>query len=580
MNETLALAQYAWTKRRLVTTGLMAGLGISLLMVVAGWLSLPVARGEPAPATSWQVNALASVSILTIGCLMYSVILLDFGRDSSLLDRRTGYDGWLLRLPISDWKLTAIPIALLTLWIALVWMAFVFAFQLLAAHRLPIVAQTLALSSCAIFVRALAWMPQSGSWQRLAAFVCSIPILYGASVGCLIVHQEASQWMPLATVASGVAYVAASLYSFRCVKLARVSAYQQCVAARPLEAQPTIPTLPARIRHWFVPRPTSVAGDALRWHEYSKAWANRWWLTGTMLMLTLLVLLILPPGGAVIGSLILLVYVGSTTASTLLDRPVWGCRSSLPTYLAAGPISSRALAWTRLRVVAETFLKFFVLMSLLLCVNLVWQQNRDIVGRWWAQYLSPDYRFAPLRIAATIWFAVPIAGLGIALRSATANLYGRMAFMLAVQLSIVIAWIACLSVFLAWFFEQSQWEEVERSVRNWLTWIPTLLAIGLLIKSASVVLAIAMARRKVVPERSMVAKIVALWGLAVVSIGTTFWQLWPGEEVGYAVWLMGTAVALPLASLFAAPVAVDANRHRRVPIARLRRALPKRRLPT
>ena len=53
------------------------------------------------------------------------------------------------------------------------------------------------------------------------------------------------------------------------------------------------------------------------------------------------------------------------------------------------------------------------------------------------------------------------------------------------------------------------------------------------------------------------------WCAAAAIAASVLWTLWPGSELSYPKVLLVTAIVIPFSPWLLAPVAVDANRHRR-----------------
>ncbi len=564
MNETIALLQYSWTQNRRLLTALATTVVACELGVVASlFLSLPdiVSRG------------FFSVGMFALGfCLLVSVALFSLGGKASMLDPNTGYDTWLLRLPIESWKLAIIPAGLITAWMAAVLIVIFVKLMLFFGsdvfdprHTLPqtiiwplaFVAQTLACSSAAIFVCSLIWRPQRGAWQRFALLVASVPILYIGSFMNLITLEDgnAARWFPVAVTASILAYPGMIAFALSSVNLARVSAYQQQTKRRWPVA-------------WKVPqaKPLTFSSPmaALRWHDWRRSYTAR--LRMAITFLSLLALFgFLPLTPALIGfSLGFLAVITIIYSLAVIEEPVKGIRSSLPSYLLASPLSTHQIASGRLQAVAITYSRSLIYFSPILLMNLAWPNSRKIAWQWWTSYEDSEFAMAPLRMIVAIYLAMFILGLGSAIRASVPSLYGREKFSLSVLASVIFMVSLPIGGFLYWFLQQTEWAQVQASLRYALSWSVNLLYAGLALKLAAAIAAIRVNSIWGMTTPAATVRVLAIWTATVIVVAALLWMLWPSAQPGLIVIAMLTILAIPITPWFLAPVAVAENRHCRV----------------
>ena len=118
------------------------------------------------------------------------------------------------------------------------------------------------------------------------------------------------------------------------------------------------------------------------------------------------------------------------------------------------------------------------------------------------------------------------------------------------------------SIVLRWFVTQDNWEIVSATSAYWLAWIPNLIYVLTVLKLALSSLAIDASYRHQFVTKQWIVKIVVAWLLIAVLGAVLFWLIWPGNNLPFYIALIGSILFLPLGAIFAAPIAVDANRHR------------------
>jgi hypothetical protein len=121
-----------------------------------------------------------------------------------------------------------------------------------------------------------------------------------------------------------------------------------------------------------------------------------------------------------------------------------------------------------------------------------------------------------------------------------------------------------LFVFLGWFLKQREWEHVIATMQTLKTWSHYLLYSGIAIKLAVNVLLTRTATRQLFswPE---IASAIIRWSVMVFAGAVLWYAIWPLSNVDLMTVLMTTILAIPLSPYFAGPLAMQTNRHRRVP---------------
>ncbi len=554
MNETLALTKYAWTRYRIFFLMLIPVLLLSATLTPV----LPISQ-----APMWLTRATASVGYLAVLISLFgSIALFGFSRQSSLVEPTSGYDTWLLRQPISNWKLAIIPAGLITVWISTIWTIILRVVQVLEGPDISFLAQTLVpqslgMSAFAITTCALVWMPFGAAWQRIVLLIFSVPLIYFVGVGVMVVFFSSPEWMPWAVVGIVVCYIASIVFAFYSVKLARVASFQQSKFA-----PATVASKPASAA---VSRSFAGWPDALNWHDSKRSQASKLRAVFGMLPIIAILFWIFPVSAAsAIFALVFVAAIACVVVASRFESPVWGARSSLPSYLIASPIPSRTIASVRLRKFATEYVITMLFATLLWLSCFAWQSNRAAVSSWWSSVAEASASsMVPLRMVAAIYLAILVVMLGASLRSVCVLLRGRHSITLWLIAACCLALISPLIGFLGWFLQQRDWEHVSRVADDWLRWSYQLFYIAMLAKLLFDAGVVWLASKSMFSWREIITVIVG-WCVLVVAAAVAWYALWPLGHVQFVTVLMAASLAIPLSVSFAGPLAVQANRHYRV----------------
>ncbi len=326
-----------------------------------------------------------------------SIILFDYGLDQDLNLPDSSCSHWILRMPIQAWKIAAVPIALKSLWISAIWIIFVLVARSLDSPAIPLIMPCIVFSAVAVWIMVLSWRPFQSSFRRFALLVIAIPVLYCALVGAIAAPMiDAVQWRPLATLASVVAgialYVGGIWTLVRSTQLARISPGGIIPgerSTRPRDADN------AGLRLNETPLPTQHFRskiDALFHHDYQR---SRHWIRGLyaiMVLPTIVIFALFVPvhAASVIMALALFVYYAGFAGSRSFASNNFS--SELPVYLAASPLSTKTLAWTRQLFPLVMGLITYGCILFLFAGWACWESNRaiwmqmgasSIVFSWW-----------------------------------------------------------------------------------------------------------------------------------------------------------------------------------------------------
>jgi hypothetical protein len=555
MNETLALTKYAWTRYRLYFTILLATIvGTFLVGFVLHYLAAP----------PWSVRAVAGIGYIAIlASLLGSVCWFSFSRTSAMFDTTGGYDSWLIRMPIPSWKLAMIPVGMITLWNSTIWITIALIVRLFGGPSLPTVSQALGISTSAIIACSLIWKPQRAVWNGVGLLIVALPLLYIVGIGAVAVSFECPEWLPLTFVGIIVSYVAAVCLALHSVRQARISKFQQSrqpitlLTHQQSESVAEVSIVRRSFSHW---------PQALNWHDRQRALQSG---IATIIVLSLVLLFAITALPTTVGTavftLVFLSFFSSAVLFARIEPTVWGVQSSLPSYLATSPIPSKQMAFVRLRGFATNFTVLVFLLSLLWLANFAWAENRQAFSRWWVNVTDASGTTAtPLRIIVAVYLGIISTALGLSLRCICVQLAGRHRLVVVLVTLSLIVICTPLFVFLGWFLKQREWEHVIATMQTLKTWSHYLLYSGIAIKLAVNVLLTRTATRQLFswPE---IASAIIRWSVMVFAGAVLWYAIWPLSNVDLMTVLMTTILAIPLSPYFAGPLAMQTNRHRRVP---------------
>lgn len=555
MNETIALTLYVWTRYRIFFLIL-----IPVLLLSA--IATPLASVTDAP--QWFSGTVVGGGYLAVLiALIGSIVLFGFSRQVGLHDPKSNYDDWLMRLPISSWKLAIIPAGLMTCWIMTIWTGTVIVIRLLGGPPIPIVTQSLGMSACAIVASSLVWMPFRVGGLRIVLMIVSLPLLYFVGLGAIAVSiaiavsVESPTWTPWALAGIVTSYLASLVFAIYSVKFARVSSFQQSNLASVDSARK-----PAVV---FSSRTFARWPEALKWYDGRRSQVSKVRQVLAMSPVVAILICVLPLAPAT--AIFTLVFVSATVGGVALARlepTVWGARSSLPSYLIASPLPSRTMAFVRLRAYATAYVGMMFVMTLLCLSCFVWQSNREAAARWWSSFATTGVApLTPMRMIAAIYLAILVTMLGSFLRLVCVQMRGRQMIVVWMMIACCVAIMSPLIGFLTWFIQQRDWAHVTSVAEDWLKWSYQLFYIALTVKltfDANV----AWSASKSIFSRREIFKMIVGWCVLVVTCAIAWHALWPLGNVQFATVLMATSLALPLSVCFTGPLAVRANRHHRV----------------
>jgi hypothetical protein len=187
--------------------------------------------------------------------------------------------------------------------------------------------------------------------------------------------------------------------------------------------------------------------------------------------------------------------------------------------------------------------------------------------RWadsWAASLDAEENayWTGFRISIAVVLASVVAMYGRIVSFLWISMHGRdwLAGIVGCLISIMI--LAAIMVPISWFFRFKNLDEVKAAAMWWLSLVPTIITILLVIKIAFAGISGALLRRKQLAPLSAISRLLIIWGFVVVSFGLSMHLLIPDPRASL-LWCLGaTAVFVPLGSVLWMPISVDEDRHR------------------
>jgi hypothetical protein len=486
----------------------------------------------------------------------WSMMLFLSESDRNLFDRESGYNHWLLRMPIADWKLALVPVTLKTIWLSALWMVFALTIGSLAIGAVPLVGPAIILSAIGVWLMVFTWRPFAHGWWRLAAMMTGIFAIWLCAV-CILdsdikLPEALRHWILLASYA---AYPLGAWMSVRAVRLSRSSSLgliaETAKASR--GGEPTeIP-----VRHHTSPRMALLWNDVNKSRHLMRRCITLGVIPGMIFVVSFVPLSI--PG--YIGTMVLLTCFGWSISSLVLDRTDRGV-IVLPPYLAASPLSTAELAWTRLFTFIGMLLGWLLLAPLAFAGWAIWAENREIWNQWSAQMAQQTgASTAGGGIAAAMFLATCVIVVGRGAANIWPALCGRSWIQFTVAVVCSLAYMLPIGVVIAWFLQQDSWQGARQSGLYWLTYLPAIVVTWLVLKVIAVGVAIAQLRSRALASWRAIGSIVVGWSALTILIAWALHLLIPHPAATLLWCFAAVATSLPLARVLIVPVSLHFGRH-------------------
>jgi hypothetical protein len=558
MSELIALTRCALARHRSVAIVLLAlvfvGEAIALVSVE---LAVGYDRDD-------VVIAALFCSLMPAGIAAMGIF--DFGQEDDLMSPTSGCGQWLLLTPVAPWKIALVPVVLKTAWVSGIWLLFMMTMSGLGSGTsrvvIPWFTPCLCLSGSLIWVLAIAWRPFANGWTRLAALVASLPMLYSTVVFVFMTSQPMHKdWWAVATAWAIVVYVSAVLLTIHAVTLAKT----HCMGIVTEAGSDGLQSSKRTHRRRELGGPVR----ALIWHDVTRTRGFIRYVVVLGVMPTVVAATFFLPlhWGTLSMVSLLFAYFAAIATGGVTGRVNHDVKASLPPYLAASPLDTATIAWTRLASILAIMIPVGGCILLVFAGWAVWEENRSHWYQWAADVTlssqaSGDAVLIGIRCSIAIVLAATVVALGRLVSCLWVGMIGRTWVSAVVGIASGLLLCGLLSVALRWFMQQTDWESTTTSAYHWLGYAPHVVA-GLLITKAILVIAATITlwqSRLTTGDRILVA--FAVWGAITFSISAVLSVLVPDARITFVSCLAATTLAIPLARILILPVSLSLNRHR------------------
>ncbi|WP_417734285.1 hypothetical protein [Rosistilla oblonga] len=567
MNQTTALIRLAFSCQRRVVIAMIALVAVGQIIVWGTALLHP----------QWlQHNVLPMTMVCSLlPAALFSFVVFDYGFQTDLNFTASSCNHWLLRMPVAAWKIAIVPVVLRTLWVAALW-TLVQQGEAWTQGRTgwPWLAPCLSLSAGTIWVMVLTWRPFANPWFRLLSLL-SVAIGFYFCIALIFDGRSMvpAEWRGLVPttglVVAGLFYSSGVAASFAAIRLARTNTRgivpetdrHPAVARRVLNDSVS--------QHASKPANFKRPYHALLWHQWIRIRTSAYTTVALYLIpaIGLYVAVVPFSGPAFIMLNVLLAYAGIfASCGNQLDAAAKQ-PSSLPTYLLASPISSATIAWTRAIVPMAVAAAIYLSIAAVLAGWAIWPSNRTNWIAWAESYRSwfDGQDATPmfgLRLVGSFCVAFLATYLSRAASYWWIGMTGRTWFVIAASVVGMTFYFVPLSIFLAWFMKQNDWQAVQAMGRWGWQWMPTAIFVAMACKVIAVAIAAYLLSHRRLASTRAIASVACGWVAICVILAGTLTMLIPDSRISFAWMLAAATLTVPLARIFAMPLALAWNRHR------------------
>ncbi|TWT69678.1 hypothetical protein [Crateriforma conspicua] len=553
MNSTAFLGRLLFARHRWFLLTMVPMLIVTALL---GHTSLSLA-----PQTTLSDVCVQLFCLTMIVAFCGGAILLDFCPQGDVGGLSGMFEPWLLRTPLSTWRLALVPIIAKTVWILTLWLLLLALFVHSAVNvRLDLVsilAPPITLSAISVGLSAILWRPYASSLRRMALLMLYAVVCYGLLFAVLTAcfEQQRFHWFVRTGTLVGcvllwmllVRAAVAQLEQSRSHSLGRIAA-----SPRP-DLQSWWWTLDRQPRPWA----TGDCSGALRWHDAARARRD---VTRSLCWIAAPVLFLVCWQWPMIGMLAFLVpcmvlWTLFNACAAIYEPRGFSDRSPLPEYLISLPLSQFDLFRSRLSVTVRTAVTWSAALMTGIAIATWLGGHHETMFRLWrlgdTGWIKPTWMgvgATPKLISlwVVLWASLLTLGLGrvIAFQWIVSSEHARWLVYgcLTVILSVIVGTIA----WILWQISNRPWDQIREDVvaaTQYLPWI-----IGTLL-TAKGILAIAeshrLTRNDWIKPRQL-CFIWASWAAFIATIAIILWLLKPYTPLGFAAVLSGTALTMPL----------------------------------
>lgn len=565
MSDSIALARLLFARSR------------SQLLMWSAWTAVSISIAFLAAQFLDSSYVLMFLFLSTFPAMLWSLAMFEFGNPTPMHTGESGYSHWLLRMPIADWQLGYVPLVMRFVWITLFYMTLVVATGLMTGVWLPIWTGLILFWAGGAWMSGIAWRPFRGFLRRVfltivvtiayyILFTCVMSVHFDDRIDITFLRDHPLLVKSIVAIFTFAALGSGVWIALQSLKLARTNS----LGLVPEQHNKVAGWL-SRINSQLSPDATKVTlhssgPSALAWHDIRRMLlANERWLHFFMIVGIIVLASFLPlPTANALFLFFLLTSLGVMTGSSVVE-PTSLQGSSLPPYIAASPLSCAQIGFTRGINGVRTTYVFLLGFGLAYGVCLVLPYNQRILSAWIddmaAMYGSPSaaYRWMAV-VLLTVIAMVPSRSLGFTWPTMTGR--SRLA-MVALTLP-TFAMLGAVAMAIAWFLKQAKtdWETVIANAWYWAGWIPTLLAVLIVVKFTATVITASITLQKGLLSPKTAARIATVWVIATILFATLAHGLIPDDRIRFAWTLMVATLLLPLGRVLVLPYAVYLNRYR------------------
>ena len=563
MSDSIALARLIFSRSR------------TQLVVWIAWLFISIIISLMVGELFGKRNVMPSICLTTFPLFVWSLAMFEFGHTERLMAGESGYSHWLMRMPIANHQLAAVPLLMRFVWLGFIYYAIYLTTGLLSGIWLPAISGIAILLAGGAWVSAIGWRPFRGAWRRVFVIVVTCVAYYLLFAAVMSVHFDDFTDIdflrahPVATKTTTWSLVLIGLVSgvwtaFQSLRLARFNT----TGLIPEQDTKFVGWL-GRVNEFLSPSASKTAmhrnqRSALAWHDLRRVLlrGERWTLFLTVAGLVLFVTFLPLTIANAMFLMFFFCQLGVMTGSAVLE-PTQLRGSSLPTYVATSPLTCAEIGFTRgITAVWTSYIGVtFIALAYLIC--LLMPYNQKSLANWIDQTAAfhghplAAYRWMAL-IAIAVVVMVPSRSLGFVWPTLTGR--SRLA-LTALTLPILTVFLAG-SIVTYWFLQQTDWETAIANAWYWASWIPTLLVTLLSIKLAATCVAAYLSANTNLLKPKTISVIIVCWFIATLLIATVCHALIPDDRVLFVWTLMVTALIVPIGRVLILPYSVYLNRYR------------------
>ncbi|GAA5508751.1 hypothetical protein [Novipirellula caenicola] len=560
MSDSLAVIRLTWLKNRFLLMFFVGIIGIAEVLLFA--ISRQQARFDSFASVILCVAFLPAMS--------WGIFALDVSPFGKLDSCESGYSHWLLRMPIANWKLALIPIAMKTAWVFAVWFVVSKTLVWFGASTWVLIPGFLVAATGAL-ISALAWRPFRSGLLRIWMLFILAPVSYGL---CLMAISGKSEAGLSSTAEHGVT-IAVAVYFLLSVGIA----YRAVTVARhhvagmiPADASGWVAWLWSQLSWDRIAEQTASHRSPVRalvWHDLhrSRAYRVNSFLFMACPAMMVAALFSWAPVALAIMSVMCMFFVGMISAARSLEPETQPSMSTLPTYLSISPLSDATIAWTRFAMIAGYLSLFLSLSIVFYGVCMIGAENRENWSRWATWLASQDTvtgtaTVVGLRVTLAILFFTSLLLWGVSCSYVWVPMYGHRWVDVGVVVVSATVVFALLFAGVRWIIVQPDWPTLTASLLLFLERLKTISYAAVLVKLVMIVGTAIVVSRSHVASWASLLQVIAIWTLITLAMGLLLFGLIPDSRFTLSICLTFAVLVLPLPSVLVLPLALNRNRHR------------------